>query len=356
MANNQNRGNKPAMTDQQIEDEVRVFLNLYTKQAQTNENRKQLISQYRNDLSNQNMRKVNRILAARIGQAKKDQNIEPEAMAIYMNPISSTNQITYNGVNSYSMIIRTPGGKFFFAKSLIQQRNYKSRGMLRDLGGAASANATYANPVHQDKLKTDVRNTMKYLVNLVTTIHGTQITAGNLGQEFHVLCDAVADLIPRYVDTQLPLHPQVPPTVYEVKLKSIRTNNPAQTARYFQEVFKLVHTHGGKVIGGDGTSKCPILPILLNTDFINWAEGQGLGNCWTNFAPLQIGGTGFDTLLETMWNAYNDPNGSGFWSWSQTIHTAVIQAYERSLHESMESGSITWKLSSISIGHNRVCQ
>ena len=75
MANNQNRGNKPAMTDQQIEDEVRVFLNLYTKQVQTNENRKQLISRYRNALSNQNIRKVNRILAARIGQAKKDINM-----------------------------------------------------------------------------------------------------------------------------------------------------------------------------------------------------------------------------------------------------------------------------------------
>ena len=74
MANNQNRENKPAMTDQQIEDEVRMFLNLYTKQAQTNENRKQLVSNYRNTLRNQNMRKVNRILAARIGQAKKDSN------------------------------------------------------------------------------------------------------------------------------------------------------------------------------------------------------------------------------------------------------------------------------------------
>jgi hypothetical protein len=309
MANNQNRENKPAMTDQQIEDEVRMFLNLYTKQAQTNENRKQLVSNYRNTLRNQNMRKVNRILAARIGQAKKDSNIEPEAMAIYMNP-TSTNQISFNGndKDSYSMIIRTtPGGKFFFAKSLIRQRNYKFTRMLRDLGGAAANAIAIRTPAHQDKLKTDVRNTMKYLVNLVTTLQSTQITDGSLGQNFNELCDAVAEQIQGYVDEKLNSIPrQVPPTVYEVKLKSTRTNNPVQTARYLQEVFKLVHTHGGKVIGGDGASKCPILPILLNTEFQNGASGKN-NRVWAAFSYLRIGGTGFDKILVHMTDAYNNP-------------------------------------------------
>ena len=86
MANNQNRGNKPAMTLEKITEVVREFVSLYTQQAQTNENRKQLISQYRNMLINQDMKKVNRILAAQINHVKRHENVDADLMRIDLIP------------------------------------------------------------------------------------------------------------------------------------------------------------------------------------------------------------------------------------------------------------------------------
>ena len=308
MANNQNGRNKnPAMNDLEIEQYVRTFLNQYDSH-QTNEQRKELVSRYRNDiLKNQDMKKVNRFIAERVAQLKRNGRVDPDALKIYMVPNSARKSINLNknGSEAYSMIIRTPEGKFFFAKSLIQQKNYKHKQILQTMG---------AQPTPKQKqiwrLTSRVVRTMNYLVKLVMRLSGTKITQED--NSFDKNCKNVAQLIFEYIEEKKPRNSTVQDTaVYDVKLKSTRTNSSVQTERYFQEVFKLVYTHGGRVIGWEGTSECPILPIILNDNFYNnWALRKN-SKVWSKFSALQIGGYGFDAILFELFRAYNAPTGNG---------------------------------------------
>jgi len=322
MANNQNRGNNPAMTLEKITDVVREFVSLYTQQAQTNENRKQLISQYRNMLINQDMKKVNRILAARINHVKRHENVDADLMRIDLIPDTGSNTVMKNiapnsDAKGYSMIIRTQGGKFLFAKSLMHQRDSKWVPML--FGAPNAGKAIMQNARRGTELENAVRLTMRFLVALVEQTIGHQSDLPAQAVAFNDLCDNVTLQIVYYLNVQ-PTPPGNPRHIYKVKLKSVRTNNPVQTARYFEEVFSRVRIHCGRIEGHPtGRSKCPVLPILLNADFFAFASTPGRSprpnaNLFADFDAIQFpgvpGGATFDMHLTQIRQGYQNPESA----------------------------------------------
>jgi hypothetical protein len=319
MANNQNRGNKPAMTLEKITDVVREFVSLYTQQEQTNENRKKLESEYRNKLINQDMKKVNRILAAQINHVKRHENVDADQMRIDFFPDTGSNIAMKNispnsDAKGYSMIIRNRGGGFLFAKSLMHQRDSKWVPML--FGARSAGQAIIQNARLRIELENAVLLTMRFLVALVEQTIGHQSNLPAQPAAFNGFCRNVTEQIIYYIDAQ-PTPPANSRHIYKVNIKSVRTNNPVRTAGYFEEVFSTVRTYCGRIEGHPtGRSKCPVLPILLNADFFTFAttvrSPKHNPNLFADFSGIQFpgGGTTFDTHLKQIRQGYQTPESA----------------------------------------------
>lgn len=343
MANNQTpRNQNTAMPNTKITMHMQNLVRQYAK-ADTMNRRKELVSHYRTLMTNENMKKVNQILAEEITRFKRLENFDPKDVSISFIPLDLSQNVHlrtisgYNTLHGYSMIVRTRGGKFFFAKSLIKQKEFMMSNMLQSITANRQTN-------HNNVMRNAFHDTLKYLVELIQKTRGVGIQTGDTSSAiFRQSSDNIANLIVPWLRTRGQIAP-APVAVHKVNVSSTRTNSLARMSIYFQEVFAKLHTHGSKLVGySDSYTRCPALPLLLdvlgNNSFVAFVNNQP--------------GTYWDTLGATI--TFNDNNDLRFYLWIMSsayilrnvpTHQQIVDSFTNPLSRLMNDHYMNlWSLS-----------
>jgi hypothetical protein len=308
MANNQNT----AMPNTKVTMHMKNLVSQYAK-ADTMNHRKELVSNYRTLMTNENMKKVNQILAEEITRFKRHEIFDPKDVSISFIPLDLSQNVHlrtisgHNTTHGYSMIVRTRGGEFFFAKSLIEQKEFMMSNMPQSITANQQTN-------HNNVMRNAFYETLKYLVELIKKTRGVRIQSGDTSN-FRQSSDNIANLIIPWLKTRGQIAP-APVAVHKVNVNSTRTNSLARMSIYFQEVFAKLHTHGSKLVGySDSYTRCPALPLLLdvvgNDSFVQFVTKQraptGSKTHWTALGATItfVGGKDLYDYLSTMWSGYN---------------------------------------------------